>query len=72
MRPQGAATRLFRAADSGSQKVQRESEKPVFSHLCNFLTIDVKTKNSSAIDRGPGPRSKSDEFSAGTHSIHNL
>ena len=49
--------------DSGSQKVQRECENRLISHLRNLLSIDGLPENSSAIDRAPGARSKSDEFS---------
>ena len=51
--------------DSRSQMVERECEKPSFSQLRSSLTIDGPPKNSSAIERAPGARSKSEEFSGG-------
>ena len=46
----------------GSQKVQCEGENLVFSHLRNFLTSGLQTKNYAAIDRAASARSKSDEL----------
>ena len=52
--------------ESGSQKVQREGENRLTSHLCNLLSIDGPPEKSSAIDRVAATRSKSVEFSVGT------
>ena len=58
--------------DSGSQKVQRESEKLVFSHLCNSITMTVHSKNSSDLDLGRRPELKSVEFSGVTRLVHEI
>ena len=67
---ESAPVRFQVTGDSGSQKVQHECENRLTSHLRNLLSIDGPPENSSAIDRAPGARSKSDEVSGGPSIVH--
>ena len=61
-----------RAADSGSQKMQRTCETPSCAHLDNASTKEVLQKNSTDSCMGRRPMYKSDEFFQSTSLVDQI
>ena len=53
---------LISVGDSGSQKVQHQSEDRLASHLGSISTSNVITKNSPDLCMGRRPNAESEEF----------